>query len=158
MTNLLFLLLSIFSQCIAYQILRVDNEFLYELYEPQDLINPALLEEARAMYLDAYLHPPLHIGWEIPILQLGEMQFATYEEFIEELFRQDFESYQFPSPRYYFQIRSLKNQQIVAVCTCLAEDKIGHYYIDHLGVHKDFRRRQLGSSLLTEALNALPDL
>lgn len=141
----------------AHQVLLTDKDFVYELYEPQDLIPPNLLEEGRAMYFEAYQHPKLHLGHSVKSLNIDETRFKSYEEFIDLMFREDFESYNHLEEvkRYYFQARTLSDGQVVGICVVYPEDRAGHYYLDHIGVHWAFRRRGIGKNLIEEMKKSL---
>jgi ribosomal protein S18 acetylase RimI-like enzyme len=142
-----------------YQVLLTDEDFVYELYEPQDLIPPTLLEEGRAMYFEAYQHPKLHLGHSVKSLNIDETRFRSYEEFIDQMFREDFESYNHLDTikRYYFQARTLSDGRVVGICVVYPEDQSGHYFLDHIGVHCEFRRRGIGRNLIEEMKKSLAD-
>jgi len=155
---LLFLVL-LCSPCFAFRTLLIQDDYIYEMYEPQDRIPLSLLEEARSMYFEAYLNPRLHKDIPLKALQIDEYRFHTYEEFLSDLFQRNFASYEHPGrfSRYYYQVRSNRDQKIIGVCAVLDQNKNGRHFIEHIGVHKDFRRRGIAQTLIGEVINSLPN-
>lgn len=158
--NFFFTLLLSFSflpPAFSFQILSSDQDFVYELYEPQDLIPTSLLEEARVMYFEAYQHPKLHSNIPLQSLHIDETRFNSYEEFIDCMFREDFASYNQLDTiqRYYFQSRLLSDGRVVGICVVYPEGEPGHYYLDHIGVHSDFRHRGIAQTLIAAVKNTL---
>lgn len=140
------------SSCFGYQALLTKDDYLYEVYEPQDRIPVETLLNGLKMYYQAYLTPKLHAGIPLSELQIDETRFRSYEEFIEDMFYRDFLSYQITQKArcYYFQVRHLPTDQIVSLCVILQLDEPGFYYMDHIGTHKDFRRRGLAFTLVQQ--------
>ncbi len=151
------LLILICLPCFAFQTLLVSGDYQYEMYEPQDEIPLCELEEGLSMYYEAYLHPKLHEGIPLQALQIDESRFRSYEEFIADMFQRDFDSYQHPDQRHYYQVRCIQDQKIVAICAVLEEGKTGRNYMDHIGVHKDFRRQGIAQTLVGEVIRTLPN-
>ncbi len=158
--NAFFLLLVVTGPCFALQTLFVNESYVYEMYEPEDCIPLSVLDEGMRMYFEAYQFPRLYEGISLEELHIDETRFKSYEEFILDMLQKDFASYQDPKDisRAYFQARSLSDNQIVAICAVLKLTQSGHYYMDHLGVHKDFRRQGIASTILKEVINTFPDL
>ncbi|MBS0604556.1 MAG: GNAT family N-acetyltransferase [Verrucomicrobia bacterium] len=150
--------LSISSLSFTLETLLIEKGFLYEMYGSQEEIPLSELQAGREMYFEAYLNPCLHEGIPLMAMQIDETRFHSYEEFISDMFQRDFESYQFPgdTSRLYIQVRRIQDGKIIGICAILM--KAPHsYYIDHIGVHKDFRRQKIGSTLIEQALKAIPD-
>jgi ribosomal protein S18 acetylase RimI-like enzyme len=143
--------------CFAFQTLLSQDGYVYELYEPKDEIHESVLAQGEAMYLQTYLNPKLHEGISLEEMGLGHTPFASYEEFIADMFRNDFSSYQYPKnpPRFYLQVRELQSDEIVGVCAIL-EESPGYYYIDHIGVAKEHRRQKIASTLFQQFIRNVP--
>lgn len=155
MIHHLFIFILFCSPCFAFKTLLISEDYQYEMYEPEDEIPLCQLEEGRLMYYEAYLHPKLHEGISLNALHIDESKFHSYEEYISDMFQRDFESYCHPNSRHYYQVRHSQDQKIVAICAVLEQ---GNYnYIDHIGVHKDFRRQGIAQTLLREVINTLPN-
>ncbi|MBS0655909.1 MAG: hypothetical protein JSR46_09040 [Verrucomicrobia bacterium] len=103
----LFVLFNTCSPLFAYKTLLVKEQYTYEVYEPEDQIPSQVIEEALQMYTEAYFHPKLHDGLPLDDLKIDRSRFATYDEFIQDMFQSDFRSYEFPThvKRHYYQIR-----------------------------------------------------
>jgi hypothetical protein len=144
--SFLILLISMTYPCFAFKTLLVEKGYVYEMYDPHDEIPLDVLNEGVAMYFEAYLNPKLHNGISLKTLQVDEAKFASYDEFISDMFQRDFISYQFPdtTPRLYLQARLAQDGRIVGVCAIL-EQTPGTYYMDHMGVDKDFRRQKIAT-------------
>lgn len=155
----LLLFISFTCNCDAFKTLSTIDEYVYEVYEPQDCIPASILFEGMNMYLEAYSYPKLHEGIPLKELKIDESRFRSYDEFIADMFYRDFQSYETPNEvrRHYFQVRCILDNQIVGVCVILEQDQPGFYYTDHIGIHKDFRRLGLACNLIKEVINAFPD-
>lgn len=149
----LILLTSIVHPCFALKTLLVEKDYVYEMYEAQDEIPLDILNEAVTMYFEAYLNPRLHEGISAKLLELDESKFSSYDEFISDMFQRDFSSYQFPNttPRLYLQARRAQDGKIVGVCAIL-ERTSGSYYIDHLGVDKDYRKQKIAQTIILQLI------
>lgn len=147
----LILLISMTYPCFALKTLLTEKGYMYEMYDFQDEIPLDILNEGVAMYFEAYLNPRLHDGISLETLQLDEAKFASYDEFILDMFQRDFISYRFPdtTPRLYLQARQAQDGKIIGVCAVL-EQAPGTYYIDHMGIDKDFRRQKIARTLITQ--------
>ncbi len=154
---ILFIFLS--STCFGYKTLLTQDEYIYEVYEPGDRIPVDTLVEGLQMYYKAYLFPKLHVGFSLKELNIDETRFRSYDEFIEDMFCRDFLSYQTTQKeqRYYFQVRTVPHNQVVCVCVLLKEQEPGFYYMDHIGTHKDYRRRGLAYTLIEQVKRHLTD-
>ncbi len=99
------------------------------------------------MYKAAYRAPGHHQGISLKEMKIDASRFSTYEEFIADMFKRDFLGYQSPKEvgRYYFQVWSLPDYQLVGICAVLQQSRPGFYYIDHMGIDKNFRRQGLAS-------------
>ncbi len=155
---LLIYLSILISPSFALTTLLVNDGYIYESYDPQEEIPSSILNEGLSMYFEAYLHPRLHVGIPVNALQIDTSQFHSYDEFILDMFQRDFESYRIPgqTPRIYLQARSMKDGKIVGVCAVLVNEN-NNYYIDHIGVHKDFRRQKVATNLMKGLLKAIPN-
>lgn len=152
------LLVFVMNPVYAFQTLFVDRDCVYEVYEYQDFIPNEVLQEGQSMYFEAFLHPKLHEGKSLKELQIDEIRFRSYEEFIADMSAKDFESYQTPNSilRLYFQVRRFNDNKIVGVAAVLRlADR--SYYIDHFGVHKGFRKLGIGQTLLIQLQQFLSD-
>jgi ribosomal protein S18 acetylase RimI-like enzyme len=139
------------------QVQLIGNNYVCEVYAPEEEIPLEFLDEARQMYFEAYLYPPLHEGISIEELGLDQNLFGSYEEYIEDMFRRDFSSYGQPGkPRlHYFQLRSNEDGCLVGVCVVLEKSMPGFYYLDHIGIHWKFRHQGLAESLIKVMINQL---
>jgi ribosomal protein S18 acetylase RimI-like enzyme len=153
----LLILLSAMAPCHAYKFLGVKGGYCYEIYEPRDIIPDEVLDEAREMYFQAYDDPTLHDGLTLQEMRVDERRFSSYEEFIDDMFRKDFSSYHMNPSRSLFQVRDCRSNAIVGVCAVLHQEKPGHYYIDHIGVEKNTRRKKMGTLLIYEVVNEFSD-
>lgn len=156
----LFLTLLVFAfPCFGYKELTSDKNYIFEVYEPSDSIPESILEEGHCIYFEAYLHPKLHEGVPFEVLGFDLSHFPSYEAFIADMFARDFASYSSlqASIRYYFQIRQAANDQIVGLAVVLQQPERGYYYLDHIGVHKDFRRLGLAKRILQYIKDVLSD-
>jgi ribosomal protein S18 acetylase RimI-like enzyme len=137
--------------CFALKTLLVEKGIVYELYDSQDEIPLNVLNEGVSMYFEAYQHPRLHDGFSLETLQVDKASYSSYDEFISDMFRRDFNSYRFSNttPRFYLQARRAQDGKIVGVCAILNQAP-GTYYIEHIGVHKDFRRQKIALTLTTQ--------
>lgn len=149
----------IINPCFAFKTLLINDRNIYEMYEPQDEIPLDVLSEGQLMYYISYLNPKLHEGISLEAMQIDGSRFNSYEEFIQDMFQCDFKSYQFSGeiPRFYLQVRKLQDNQIIGVCAVL-QQSAHHYYVDHLGLHKDYRRQKIGSNLINELVKAIPNM
>lgn len=136
----------------------MDREYIYEAYEPQDEIPSSILNEGRSMYFESYLNPKLHEGIPLDVMQIDTSQFHSYDAFISDMFLQDFSSYQLPgkTPRIYLQARRIQDSKIIGICAVL-ELANHNYYLDHLGVHQDFRRHKIASTLIQQLIEMVPN-
>ena len=145
--------------CFAFKTLLVDQGYIYEIYEPQDEIPSSTLNEGQSIYFESYLNPKLHKEIPLNAMRINASQFHSYDEFIQDMFLRDFESYQGPgqNPRFYLQARTGQDGKIIGVCAVLGEDN-HNYHIDHLGVHKDFRQQGVATHLIKELLKTIPNI
>lgn len=155
----LALLLSFFfNSCSAFEIITINDDYFCEIFTPDDQIPKEALEEAMCMYYEAYLYPPQHE--ETPVEQLGIDQnlYNSYPAYINDMFKRDFSSYVDSEEQtlHYFQLRC-QDGSIVGVAAVLEENNRGFYYLDHIGIHKDFRFQGLASTLLSMIKNQLND-
>ncbi len=152
------LMLLTFDSC-ALQVLPIGNNYICEVYSPDEVISQNQLEEARQMYFEAYCHPPLHL--EVPFEELGidSACFSSYEEYIADMFHKDFSGYKNPDKlkRHYFQLRYTRDDRIIGVCVVLETSTPGFYYLDHIGIHWKFRNQGLAGSLIKIMINQLND-
>ena len=148
-----------FESGYALQILPVKEEFVCEVYSPEDELPVELLDEARRMYFEAYMHPALHL--EVPFKELGidPNRFSSYEEYIGDMFQRDFGGYSGCDKGgvHYFQLRCKVDGSVVGVCVVLEKEVPGYYYIDHIGIHWKFRQQGLAGSLMKEMVECLDD-
>lgn len=150
--------LLLFSSCCGFQIIPIGNDYNCEIYSPEDKIPLDVLEEARQMYLEAYLYPPLHAEIPFEELKIDQNFFNSYEEYIDDMFRKDFTSYgSSDKPMlHYCQLRQ-NDSILVGVCVVLEQAKSGYYYLDHIGIHRKFRRQGLATALLEITIGQLSD-
>lgn len=154
---LLLAFVALSSSCFAYKSLLTKGDYLYEVYEPGDRIPIATLCEGLQLYYEAYLSPKLHVGIPLSQLKIDESRFSSYDDFIADMFYNDFLSYQTVQKDrcYYFQARYIPNNQVVSICVMLKQDMPGFFYMDHIGTQKDFRRRGLASTLIDQVKTTL---
>ena len=138
------------ARSYGYQELSNRGDYIYEVYEPGDFIPQDQLEDGHRMYREIYNYPKLHEGIPLSILRIDSLLFSSYDAFIDDMFQKDFQSYQdsLRDRRYYFQVRNRFNNQILAIAALLTQEQQGHYYLDHIGTHKDFKRKGLAITLL----------
>lgn len=155
---LIFYLSILIPPGFAVTTVLVNEGYIFERYEPHEEIPSSILNEGLSMYYEAYLHPKLHEGIPLNTLRIDTLRFHSYEEFILDMFQRDFESYRIPgqTPRIYLQARSMKDGKIIGVCAVLVYDN-DNYYIDYIGVHKDFRRRKVATHLMKGLLKTIPN-
>lgn len=139
-----------FAKCEAYQELGRQDDYIFEVYEPGDFIPSEQLEEGHRMYRETYNYPSLHEGISLSTLKIDPTRFKSYDDFIDDMFQRDFQSYQdiYRNSRFYFQVRQAFTNKILAICSLLNQDQPGYYYLDHIGTHKDFKRKRLALTLL----------
>lgn len=139
-----------FGSCTGLQIVPVKDDFICEVYSPEDDIPLELLEEARRMYFETYLCPALHVGVPFEELGINQNLFGSYEEYIADMFRKDFASYGQKNKQgiHYLQLRCKEDGSIIGVCVLLEKLIPGLYYLDHIGIHCNFRRQGLADSLI----------
>lgn len=156
---LFFLFLGLGSPSFAFQTLLINEKYVYEVFEPNDDIPCQVLDEGFTMYFEAYQFPRVHAGIALAEMQIDETQFLSYEEFMYDMFQRDFASYTLPQnrSRYYFQVRSLRENAIVAICVVLDMEQPGFYYINHIGVNKNFRYQGIANTLLKNVINTFPN-
>lgn len=150
---------ALFAKCDGVETRPINQDYFCEVYAPMEKIPPEFLEEAKQMYYEAFCHPPLHQGIAIAELGIDEKLFASYEDYIKNMFEADFTIYHHPEHLkiHYFQIRSTHDQQIVGFCVVIETSVPGHYYIDNLGINWMFRHQGLGGKLIEAILNQFDD-
>lgn len=136
--------------CFGFRTLYVQGDYLYEMYEPHDEIPISVLDEGLAMYYNTFLDPKFHEGFSLQDLGIDSKRFSSYEEFIADMFKRDFESYRICSgiPRFFLQSRRIHDSRIVGICAIL-EIAPQNYYIDHFGVDLDHKRQKIGSTMMS---------
>ena len=122
----------------------------YEMWEPHDTIPSQLLNPAREMYFASY-DPRLHEGVSLEQMRIADKGFPSYEDFIADMLKRDFASYEAPAFRWIF--FAYQEREIVGFASLLQQPQ--SFYIDHFGVSSAAKGKKIGTRLMGHIFNHL---
>ena len=159
MFRVLFLmgLMLLSMPCYALRTVVLDAKYQIREYDPFDEIPLDSLEKDLVLYYETYMNPKQHLETPFEEMGIDTLRFSSYEEFILDMFEIDFPGYQLPGERYYFQVVNSEDDRVIGICAILRLEP-GFYFVEHIGIHHDFRREGLASRVLQEVIVALPDI
>ena len=154
---LIFFMTIMINVLMACELVGTNNNFFYYCFPRGCNLPQAFCDSTKKMYYESY-NPVFHKDYSTEQMGL-DRKFKTYEQFLHQLIEDDFTGYNTKlTNRVVFFVTQRpfsENVEPLGVAVFLDQDQKGEYYIDHIGIQKEFQRKGIGHQLLKFSIQSL---